>query len=94
MHKRITVKKKPIAKKRRTKKNAIPRPYVAPKTAAEHGITCLSEVAEEKCGAPVIWFDYELGEQEFYKGFVCEAHKVSDRVEKLGQPQTVANAAA
>jgi hypothetical protein len=35
------------------------------------------------CGAPVIWFDYELGEKEFYKGFVCHAHRVNSRVEKL-----------
>jgi hypothetical protein len=39
------------------------------------------------CGAPVIWLDYELGEKELYKGFVCDAHRVSDRVEKLAQPQ-------
>jgi len=54
---------------------------------AEHGITCLSPVGDRTCGEPVIWFDYELGEQEFYKGFVCDAHRVSNRVEKLAQPQ-------
>jgi hypothetical protein len=30
-----------------------------------------------------MWFDYEPGEKEFYKGFLCDEHKVSDRVEKL-----------
>jgi hypothetical protein len=39
-------------------------------------------------GASVIWFDYELGEKEFYSGFVCDDHKVSTRVEKLAQYQT------
>jgi hypothetical protein len=84
-------KKKPVkasGRKRLAKKPTEPSPYVMPKTAAEHGITCLSPVAGSKCGAPVIWFDYELGEKEFYKGFVCDAHKVSDRVEKLAQPQS------
>jgi hypothetical protein len=38
------------------------------------------------CGAPVIWFDFEIGEKEFYKGFVCDAQRVSNRVEKLAQP--------
>ena len=38
-------------------------------------------------GASVIWFDYELGEKEFYSGFVCDDHRVSNRVEKLAQPQ-------
>jgi hypothetical protein len=42
--------------------------------------------ADGVCGAPVIWFDYEIGEKEFYKGFVYDEHKVSDRVEKLAQP--------
>jgi hypothetical protein len=32
--------------------------------------------AGDKCGNPVNWFDYELGEKEFYKGFVCEPHRV------------------
>jgi hypothetical protein len=49
----------------------------------------MSPVAGVKCGAPVIWFDYELGEREFYRSFVCDGHKVSDRVEKLAQPQIV-----
>jgi hypothetical protein len=31
----------------------------------------------------VIWFDYQLGEKEFYSGFVCDDHRISDRVEKL-----------
>jgi hypothetical protein len=29
-----------------------------------------------------MWFDYELGEKEFYKGFVCDAHRVSNRADK------------
>jgi hypothetical protein len=87
LKKKTTIAKKKPAKapgrKRSTKKPIEARPYVMPKTAAEHGITCLSPVAGSKCGAPVIWFDYELGEKEFYRGFVCDAHKVSDRVEKM-----------
>jgi hypothetical protein len=43
--------------------------------------------ADGICGAPVIWFDYEPGEKEFYKGFVCDEYRVSNRVEKLVQPQ-------
>jgi hypothetical protein len=39
-------------------------------------------------GAPVIWFDYEIGEKNHMQGFVCDAHRVSDRVEKLAQLQT------
>jgi hypothetical protein len=81
-------------RKRAAKRKPEPRSYVAPKTAAEHGITCLSPVAGGKCGAPVIWFDYQLGEKEFYRGFVCDAHKVSDRVEKLAQPQNAIPLAA
>ena len=88
--KTTSAKKKPASnsgRKRAAKSKPEQRPYVLPKTAAEHGITCLSPVAGGKCGAPVIWFDYQLGEKEFYKGFVCDAHKVSKRVEKLAQPQ-------
>ncbi len=75
-------KKKMVAKKRQPRKKTTtpPRPYVLPKTAAELGIVC-------SCGKPAIWFDYELGEKEFYKGFVCDGHKISNRVEKLAQPQ-------
>jgi hypothetical protein len=64
--------------------------YIWHKTAAELGITCLSPAlnAADTCGKPVIWFDYELGEKEFYKGFVCDAHRVSNQVEKLAQPKT------
>jgi hypothetical protein len=36
--------------------------------------------------APVIGFDYELGERNHMSGFVCDAHKISARVEKLAQP--------
>lgn len=53
-----------------------PHVYVMPKTTAELGIVC-------KCGAPCIWFDYEIGERNHMQGFMCAAHKVSDRVEKL-----------
>jgi hypothetical protein len=86
---KATPTKKRISKKPPAgKKSQEQRPYIAPKTAAEHGLTCLSPApgADGVCGAPVIWFDYELGEKEFYKGFVCDAHKVSNRVEKLAQP--------
>jgi hypothetical protein len=39
------------------------------------------------CGAPSIWFDYEIGERSHTQGFVCDEHKVSERVEKLAQPK-------
>jgi hypothetical protein len=86
MKKKAPTKKNPV-RKRSAKQPSEPRPYILPKTAAEHGITCLSLVAGAKCGAPVIWFDYELGEKEFYRGFVCDDHRVSKRIEKLAQPQ-------
>jgi hypothetical protein len=50
------------------------------------GPTMKHLAAFEKCGKPAIWFDYPLGERECYKGFVCDAHKVSNRVEKLAPP--------
>jgi hypothetical protein len=78
--------KKPGSKKSAARKGKEQRPYVKPKTAAELGITCLSLTDGKTCGAPVIWFDYELGEKEFYKGLVCDVHKVSSRLEKLAQP--------
>jgi hypothetical protein len=76
--------------KRTSRRSKEARPYVMPKTAAELGITCLSPAlnAAGICGVPVVWFDYELGEKEFYKGFVCDAHRVSNRVEKLALPKT------
>ena len=82
------MKKKPTNTKPQTRRASAKKPdepyvYVMPKTAAEHGITCHSLVAGSKCGAPVIWFDYQLGEKEFYSGFVCDDHRVSKRVEKL-----------
>jgi hypothetical protein len=40
----------------------------------------------EGCGKAVVWFDYELGEKRHMQGFVCDAHKVSTRIEKLAQP--------
>lgn len=62
------------------------RPYVMPKTAAELGIVCKGGNSGEPCGLPVIWFDYEIGEKNHMQGFVCDAHTVSSRVEKLAQP--------
>ena len=62
-----------------------PHIYQAPKTAASPGITCAGGNTGD-CGLPVIWFDYELGEKNHRSGFVCDAHKVSNRVEKLAQP--------
>jgi hypothetical protein len=35
----------------------------------------------------VEWFDYEIGERGHKRGFVCDARKVSNRVEKLAPPQ-------
>jgi hypothetical protein len=87
--KTTTLIKKPGSRKPATKKGTEQRPYIEPQTAAEYGLTCLSLTDGKTCGAPVIWFDYELGEKEFYKGFVCNAHRISNRVEKLGQPEIV-----
>jgi hypothetical protein len=52
--------------------------------AAYRQSDCLSLTinADGICGTPVIWFNYELGEKEFDKGFVCETHRISNRVEK------------
>jgi hypothetical protein len=75
-------KKKLVAKKRQGRKPAPKRqsrPYTLPKTAAELGIVC-------SCGKPVVWFDYEIGERNHISGFVCDEHKISNRVEKLAQP--------
>jgi hypothetical protein len=65
------------------KQSASRKRQVQPDSPAEPGITCGAIVAGGRCGAPVVWFDYELGEKEFYKGFVCDTHRVSSRVEKL-----------
>jgi hypothetical protein len=61
-----------------------------PKATAEYDITFLSPApgADGICGAPLIQFDYELGEKEFYKGLVCDEYKGSNRVEKLPLPQS------
>jgi hypothetical protein len=32
-------------------------------------------------------FDFEIGEKGHMQGFVCDDHKVSERVEKLAQPK-------
>jgi hypothetical protein len=76
---------KKSGRKRTPRRTKEPRPYVLPKTAAELGITCRSPAlnADGVCGAPVVWFDYELGEKNFMHGFVCDEHRVSNRVEKL-----------
>lgn len=79
--KKKSVKKKSVAR-HRVSKPAV-RPYVEPKTAAELGILCAAMVDGSKCGKPVLWFDYALGEKSHMVGFVCEAHKISNRVEKL-----------
>jgi hypothetical protein len=81
--KKKPTKRTPTTRKRSVKRKAEPRPYVVPKMAAEYGITCLSDVNGKVCGKAVVWFDYELGERQFYKGFVCDDHRISSRVEKL-----------
>jgi hypothetical protein len=35
----------------------------------------------------VVWFEYKLGEKEFYKGFVCDAHRFNCKGDKLSSPQ-------
>jgi len=56
-----------------------------PKATTGLRITCLSPApgADGICGKAVVWFDNEIGEKEFYIRFVCNAHRVSNRVEKL-----------
>jgi hypothetical protein len=78
------------ASKRTSRPKQEPRAYVMPKTAAELGIVCRSPAfnAAGICGAAVVWFDYELGEKNHMQGFVCDEHRISDRVEKLAQPKT------
>ena len=92
---RTKTRKKPVrkvarkrARKARTTSARAPHVYREPPTAAQLGITCLTETAGVICGAPAEWFDYQLGEREFYKGFVCDAHRVSTRLEKLAMPTT------
>jgi hypothetical protein len=84
--KKAPAKKKPASKssrpvrKRSTRRAKEPHVYYPPKTAAELGIVC------SVCSGPAVWFDYELGEIRHMQGFVCDAHKVSNRIEKLAQP--------
>src|SRR5215212_1547552 len=91
--KKTTAKKKAgstkTASKRPSRRKKEARPYVMPRTAAEHGIVCRSPApgAGGICGKPVIWFDYELGEKNHMQGFVCDEHKVSNRIEKRAQPK-------
>jgi hypothetical protein len=91
MTKKITTRKAP-AKKRASKKKATPGAYVEPKTAFELGYMCKSQTDAGQCGRAPIWFDYDLGEVDHLSGFVCDEHKVSRRLEKLGQPKTDAAA--
>jgi hypothetical protein len=86
--KKQTSTKKKVVRKQPRKQSKKQHPYVEPKTAAELGMTCLAESEGITCGKPVIWFDYEIGEKNFHKGFVCDSHKTSTRLEKLAQPQT------
>jgi hypothetical protein len=82
-------KKKLIAKKRQKpagKRSKAPHIYQPPKTAAELGIVCTGGSSAESCNLPVLFFDYEIGEKNHRSGFVCDGHKVSNRVEKLAQP--------
>jgi hypothetical protein len=88
----LTKAKKKIATKKRQGRKATKRTdklhlYTLPKTAAELGIVCKGDISGCSCGKPVMWFDYELGERNHMSGFVCDKHKVSERVEKLVQPQ-------
>jgi hypothetical protein len=81
----MKAKKKVIAKKRQERKKTTSqsRPYILPKTAAELDIVCTADRNGSPCNLPVIWFDYEIGEKRHMQGFVCDEHKISDRVEKL-----------
>jgi hypothetical protein len=78
-----TKKTKPTTKRKEASPRTKPHIYVLPKTAAELGITCGDKSTGVKCGQPALWFDWELGEKDFYSGIVCDDHRVSNRVEKL-----------
>jgi hypothetical protein len=39
-----------------------------------------------------MWFDYELGKKNRMQGFICDAHRISNRVEKLAQPIAASSA--
>jgi hypothetical protein len=82
--------KKPT-RRRAAKARSQPQSYVMPKTAAELGIVCTGGNSGESCGLPVLYFDYEIGEKNHKNGFVCDGHKVSNRVEKLAQPTAASN---
>lgn len=83
-------KKKLIAKKRQPARRSTGKGskhvYQMPKTAAELGVVCTAPISGGICGLPVVWFDYELGEKNHRSGFVCDGHKVSNRIERLAQP--------
>lgn len=86
---RTKTKKKRVARRpAREPQPSTPKPPRRARTAAEQGISCLSDVNGSPCGDAAVWFDYQLGEQEFYKGFVCDAHRISNRVEKLLQERS------
>jgi hypothetical protein len=78
---------KRVATRKRASKKPVVRPYVQPKTAAELGIACSTLVDGGKCGKPVLWFDYQLGERNHMAGFVCDEHRVSNRSERLAVKQ-------
>jgi len=63
--------------KRRTRSEPSARPYRAPLTAAELGITCY------ECGAPAEWYDYARGRKHHRRGFICGLHERDSRSEKL-----------
>lgn len=88
MTKKRTTRKAP-AKKRasRKKPKTKARQYVEPKTANELGYLCRTDVDGAPCGTPPVWFDYQLGEVNHLSGFVCDDHRVSNRLEKLKQPR-------
>jgi hypothetical protein len=92
----MTKKKKLSAKKpakKAARKKAKAREYVEPKTALELGYLCKSLTDAGECGRPPVWFDYDLGEVNHLSGFVCDEHKTSRRLEKLGQPKQMTSAA-
>jgi hypothetical protein len=85
MTKKTTTRKAPV--KRAARKKAKPSAHVAPKTAFELGYMCKAATDAGECGRPPVWFDYDLGEVNHLSGFVCDDHKTSTRLEKLGQPK-------
>ena len=74
------MRKRKSAQKRtpsRRRKQAAPREYRMPRTAAELGIDCAV------CHSPATWFDYGRGERDHRAGFICDREEKRGKCERL-----------